>query len=198
MTSYLKSILLAGTLVFWSLGAHATNIDGKWFLHEFGELRAYHGDFLNVCFGAEFRNCRTVQYGFKADNSDTFFGSTRLTIARSLGTQTSGSSTTLQYTIEIFIRDLPDDPKGPFTLSINGEIFQLSDQDWKKGSPKYDNVSETISIIDPALVEKLIIDMRKGDSLRVLYDGWKETRFQLRGITKALDAIEKQLEAPTS
>lgn len=198
MTSFFKVFITTAMLVSSGIAAHAANIDGKWFLHEFGELRAYHGDFLNVCSGPDFNTCRTVQYGFAANENDTFFGNTRLTIERKFDINSPATSMPPQYTIEIFIRELPQHPKGPFTLSINGEIFQLSDQDWKVGSPYYDNVAETISIIDPVLIDKLIASMRKGDSLRILYDNWKETRFQLRGITKALDAIEKQVEVPTS
>lgn len=198
MTSFLKSTLLAGMLIFGAFGAQAGNIDGKWFLHEFGELRAYHGDFLNVCSGSEFRTCRTVQYGFNKNDNDTFFGNTRLSIARTLGGGSAGDGGPPQYTIEVFIRDLPDDPNGPFTLSIDGEIFQLTEQDWKRGSPEGYNVAETFSIINPTLIDNLIAAMRKGGSIRLLYDGWKETRFQLRGISSALDAIEKQIKASNS
>lgn len=198
MRLFFKLFITIGMLVSTGIAAHAANIEGKWFLHKFGELRAYHGDFLNVCDGAEFRTCRTVQYGFNTNENDTFFGNTRLSIARTLGGGSAGGGGPPQYTIEIFIRDLDDAPKGPFTLSINGEIFQLSGQEWKAGSPEGYNVAETISITNPVLIDKLIASMRKGDSLRVLYKGWKETRFQLRGITKALDAIEMRLEVPTS
>lgn len=202
MTSFFKILFATGMLVSAGIPAHTANIDNKWFLHEFGELRAYHGDFLNVCDGYEFRSCRTVQYGFEAGKNDTFFGNSRLSIARILDNHASGGTTGVggppQYTIEIYIRNLADNPRGPFTLSINGEIFQLSDDKWNAGSPEGYNVAETISITNPILVDKLIASMRKGDSLRVLYDGWKEERFQLRGISKALDAIEKQIAVPNS
>lgn len=164
----------------------ASSIDGKWFLHKFGEMRAYHGDFLNVCTGEQFKQCRAVQYGFAPGNSDLFFGETRLSIARVL------ESDPATYTIEIFIRDLPDDPQGPFTLSIDGKVFQLSADDWQAGSPEGYNVAETISIIAPDLTDTLVTEMKAGNRLRVLYDGYQETHFQLRGITAALAAIETQ------
>lgn len=195
MIVFLRLLLTIGILASSGITAQSGNIDGKWFLHKFGELRAYHGDFLNVCDGTQFRNCRTVQYGFDAGQSDAFFGNSRLSIARILDGESTTGGDPAQYTIEIYIRDLPDDPQGPFTLSINGEIFQLSNQDWRAGSPEGYNVSQTFSIINPALTEKLIPSMRKGDSLRVLYDGWKQTRFQLKGLSNALDAIEKQMTA---
>jgi hypothetical protein len=47
-------------------------------------------------------------------------------------------------------------------------------------------------------IDELIAAMRKGNSIRFLYEGWKETRFQLRGISNALDAIEKQIKLPSS
>jgi hypothetical protein len=60
-----KIILLSAAIFgFGVANASALKLEGKWFLHEFGELRAYHGDFLNVCSGEDFRQCRTVQYGF--------------------------------------------------------------------------------------------------------------------------------------
>lgn len=164
--------------------ATAASVDGKWFLHKFGEMRAYFGDFLNVCAGEEFKQCRTVQYGFAPGNSDPFFGETRLSITRVL------ESDPATYTIEIFIRDLPDEPQGPFTLSIDGKIFQLSADDWQAGSPEGYNVAETISIIAPDLTQRLVTEMKARNRLRILYDSYQETHFQLRGITAALAAIE--------
>lgn len=170
-----------------ALPGNAVPIDGKWFLHPFGELRAYFGDFLNVCVGDGFKTCRTVQFGFAPDTTDSFFGETRLSVTRVFNSDPAA------YTIEIFIRDLPDQPQGPFTLSIDGKIFQLSTEDWQPGSPKGYNVAETISIIDPVLTKSLVEEMKAGNRLRVLYDGYQETHFQLRGFTKALTAIEAQV-----
>ncbi|MEP3196544.1 MAG: hypothetical protein ABJO57_01625 [Lentilitoribacter sp.] len=167
----------------------SSNIEGQWFLHKFGELRSYHGDFLNVCSGAEFKFCRTVQYGFDQRPEERFFGDTRLSIAD----QRSADGTSKSYTIEIFINSLPDKPTGPFIFSIDGEIFAPQAGQVVSGSPEGYNVSQTFSITDPALTAKMIAAMRKGNSLRVLHDGYRETRFQLRGISSALDANDIQM-----
>lgn len=168
--------------------AQASNIEGKWFLHEFGELRSYHGDFLNVCSGAEFRTCRSVQYGFEKGDKDTFFGSTRLSIMKVTGGEPSSD----HYAIEIYMQDLPTTPQGPFVLSIGGDIFQLAPSHWSSRSTEGYNVAETFTITDPELTAKLIKKMRKADNMRVLYDGYREKRFQLRGLSSALDANDAQ------
>lgn len=184
------SIALALTLT--SIAAShslSSNIEGQWFLHKFGELRSYHGDFLNVCSGAEFRFCRSVQYGFDQRPEERFFGDTRLSISDNR----SGDGTSKSYSIEIYINSLPDKPTGPFIFSVDGEIFTPRKSQVVSGSPEGYNVSQTFSITDPALTEKMIKAMRKGNSLRVLHDGYNETRFQLRGLSSALDANDIQM-----
>ena len=172
-----------------AIPAAASGIEGKWFLHKFGELRSYHGDFLNVCSGAEFRNCRSVQYGFDQRPEERFFGDTRLSITK----RSRGAGGSENYAIEIFINSLPDQPKGPFIFSVDGEIFSPTPGQVISGSPEGYNVSQTFSITDPELTEKMIKAMRKGDSLRILHDGYRETRFQLRGLSRALDANDAQV-----
>lgn len=173
-----------------ALPSFASGIDGQWFLHKFGELRSYHGDFLNVCSGADFRTCRSVQYGFNQRPEERFFGDTRLSISK----QTQGAGTSESYAIEIFINSLPDKPTGPFIFSVDGEIFKPQTGQVISGSPEGYNVSQTFSITDPAFTEQMIAAMRKGNSLRVLHDGYRETRFQLRGFSSALDANETQMK----
>lgn len=187
MRSILKKSLWFLPLLAFSTPANASSIDGKWFLHPFGEMRAYFGDFLNVCGGEEFKTCRTVQFGFSPKDTDLFFGDTRLSVAR------VPNNDQATYTLEIFIGDLPDQPQGPFTLSIDGKTFPLGSGDWQPGSPEGYNVAETISIIAPKLTQNLVEEMKGGNRLHVLYDGGKETPFQLRGFTAALAAIENQI-----
>ena len=187
----MKKISLALAIALSSataLPSLATSIEGQWFLHKFGELRSYHGDFLNVCSGAEFRFCRTVQYGFDQRPEERFFGDTRLSIAD----RRSADGASKSYTIEIYINSLPDKPTGPFIFSVDGEIFNPKAGQVVSGSPEGYNVSQTFSITDPELTAKMIDAMRKGNSLRVLHDGYRETRFQLRGLSRALDANDAQ------
>jgi len=175
---------------------HAGSIEGKWFLHPFGEMRAYFSDFLAVCDQQEFRRCRIVQYGFGAEDElgnepqspqSSFFGTSRLTIQ-----QNFAANGDLTYNFDIFSTKLLDIVKGPIVLSIDGEVFQLKQDEWQSGSPEGYNVAQTFSIIDPELSARLVDAMREGNRLRVLHDGWTETRFQLRGISRALDAIAER------
>lgn len=198
-----KIILLSAAIFgFGVANASALKLEGKWFLHEFGELRAYHGDFLNVCSGEDFRQCRTVQYGFNGQETDGFFGNTRLSIARVIvpkngtdATKPYGETDTQEpnYTIEIFARDMTNQHPSPIVFSIDGDVFQLGTDDWNLGSPEGYNVSETFSITDPKRTQQLISGMKAGDKLRIIYNGWKQTQFQLRGITSALKALETHL-----
>lgn len=191
MKTISKIILLSATLLgFAASHAWASKLEGQWFLHQFGEMRAYHGDFLNVCSGEDFRQCRTVQYGFNGEETDGFFGNTRLSIARITAPQNQNDAAKPSYTIEIFVRGMTDEHPSPIVLSIDGEVFQLGAQDWNLGSPEGYNVSETFSITDPKLNQQLIDAMKTGDRLRIIYNGWKETQFQLRGITNALNALD--------
>jgi len=172
------------------------SIDGKWFLHSFGEMRAYFGDFLAVCDEEGFRRCRIVQYGFGPQvdvegnpvaSQDGFFGNSRLSIQQEFDANVAPT-----FQIEIFSTKLSDVPKGPMTLSIDGQVFQLTEDDWQAGSPEGYNVAKTFSIIEPSLNAEIIAAVKAGNRLRVLHDGWSETHFQLRGITRALMAIEKR------
>lgn len=170
----------------------AASIDGKWFLHPFGEMRAYFSDFLAVCDGEDFKSCRVVQYGFgpdvegnQVDAPDGFFGNSRLSIRLEISENNDPI-----YSIEVFSTKLPSTPKGPILLSIDGKVFQLSENDWQAGSPEGYNVAQSFSIVEPMLGAKLIAAMKSGNRLRVLHDGWTETQFQLRGITRAINAIK--------
>tara|TARA_R110002126_G_scaffold126726_1_gene268916 strand:+ start:752 stop:1381 length:630 start_codon:yes stop_codon:yes gene_type:complete len=208
MKTISKTILLGVALFgFTVANASALKLEGRWFLHQFGELRTYHGDFLNVCSGENFRQCRTVQYGFNGEETDAFFGNTRLSIARVMVPRNGTDSTKPfgeadnqkpSYTIEIFVRGMTDQHPSPIVLSIDGEVFQLGAQDWNLGSPEGYNVSETFSITDPKLNQQLIDAMKAGDRLRIIYNGWKLTQFQLRGITNALNALDTHIAEITT
>jgi len=172
----------------------ANSIDGKWFLHKFGEMRAYFGDFLAVCDGNEFKHCRVIQYGFgpnvdgdQADAPDSFFGNSRLAVQQDF--DADGEA---HYTFEIFSTKMPYKPNGPMTISIDGKVFQLGNEDWNAGSPEGYNVVQTFSITDPSLTDQMVAVMKAGNRMRVLHDDWSQTWFQLRGFTRALEAIKNR------
>ena len=68
-----RTVVALATLLFGSIAVMPTAHAGAWFLHKFGELRAYHQHFLNVCTDAGNGLCRTVQYRLPP-GIDPFFG----------------------------------------------------------------------------------------------------------------------------
>lgn len=161
-------------------GGAAAAKDGQWFEHPFGELRMYHGDWLNVCQDSGAGDCRTVNYTI--EGFDTFFGTSRLALHR----YADGG-----YGIEIYDRRLPMDPAGPFALSVDGKA--LSAEGWSDVTPDGVRVAETVSLNDPPVTAPIVSAMRRGYWLTVTHDAG-ESVFSLRGLTKALNAIESHLE----
>jgi len=161
---------------------------GPWFHHEFGELRAYHQDFLTVCANDGAGPCRTVQYLFDKNAPSPFgkgfFGEARLAVHRLPG----GG-----YGLEIFNASWPDDPSGPFAISVDGHGFDLPQTAWVRISPEGYNVAETISVSDPVLVADLLTAMKRGFFLRI-ESGDGDLVFSLSGLTASLHAIETNLK----
>ena len=162
--------------------AHA----GGWFFHKFGELRAYHADFLNVCAEAGHGQCRTVQHRIPRGGA-TFFGDARLSVKRLAENQ---------FVIEIFVRGLPSDPQGPMTIMVDGKVFLLNPAQWRVGEQKYSNVAETFHVHDATLNAKLIARMKRGRTMRVIYEGGSgHVDFSLRGFSAAVAAIEQLVQS---
>ena len=155
-----------------------------WFLHSFGELRSYHGDWLDVCDDAGKGACRAVQTVLRKDGP-TFFGESRLT----LRAQDGG------FAIEVYDAGLPDGIGATVVFDFGRE--QVPVTGWKVGEAAFDNVAETIAITDPAVVTPLMALIRAQRWLTVRYDlpdGTVGTaRFSLRGSTAALDALTRQI-----
>ena len=59
--------------------ASSTAIAGPWFMHKFGELRSYHGAWLNVCQDRGKGSCRATQ-SYLPKGTDKFFGQSKLTV----------------------------------------------------------------------------------------------------------------------
>lgn len=154
---------------------------GPWFQHEFGERRAYFRDWLAVCADNGRGPCRAVHMAFEPGDSP-FFGSARLSV------QEHGAD---GYTIEVFDKQLPPTPQGPITLVFDGSQMVVQPDQLKAGSPEGHSVSQTFSITDPELTETLIQAMRKSDRMD-LKAGGVQRRFSMMGISKTLDAIERE------
>ena len=150
-----------------------------WFLHHFGELRAYHGDWLAVCRDRGRGDCRTVQIVLEPDQ--TFFGQSRLSLKR----RADGG-----YAIDVFDRGMPSEGHGPIVFTFDGVALELKPDQWRKGDSDSVNVSENMAITDPDLSADLVRRMKAGRELVVSYKGGDAT-FSLRGVTASLGAIEK-------
>lgn len=173
--------------------ARAELSDGDWFLHEFAELRSYHGDWLAVCDAGGAGDCRLVQYLFEPGAQDRFFGEARLSVESDPG----GASI---RRIEIFERGAPDEPPGAVGLVIGGRAWSLRPGAEIGGARTASGgvIAESFEITASALLAKIDAAMREGRWLRLGYrqddDQARRLRFSLRGYAEGVAAI-KALEA---
>ena len=163
----LRSIALCLTL-----GATAAQA-GPWFLHPFGELRAYHGDWLAVCADRGAGTCRAVQYQRLTD--DGFFGGGRMTL------------TLLDdgWALALYDDAMID---GATDLSITLDGAETLDLTATPGEPAFGNVAQTLWL---PLGDDLVTAMRRANRVEVGFPGGSET-YSLRGITAATNAIIAQ------
>ncbi|RDC73332.1 hypothetical protein DLJ49_07105 [Rhodovulum sp. 12E13] len=175
---------LAGALAL-GLASPAPASDGAWFLHPFGEMRAYFGDWLAVCTEEGRGPCRAVQILLEGD--ETRVGPARLAVYP----RESGG-----HVLTLYMRGMPEEGRDPVILAIDGHVLPLSAEDWAPGEPGAPNVMETLTIADPDVMGDLVARMRAGLRLTASHGGGggprggDQTVFSLRGLTAALDAIE--------
>lgn len=155
--------------------------DTGWFMHPFGELRSYHGDFLNVCSDEGRGPCRTVNHVLVA--GDTFYGEARLAL-HSVGDG---------WALEIWDQDLPFDANTPFALSVDGHALDVDPNPWSDMTPDGVRVAQSLSIINLDAAAPIIDTMRRGFFLTVAHEAG-EAVFSLRGLINAQNAIEDHLE----
>jgi invasion protein IalB len=153
-----------------------------WFLHPYGELRAYHGDWLAVCDNAGEGPCRAVQ--IMLEPGETRVGPARLALER----RNSG-----RFDIVFHHQALIGGVRDPLALVIDGQSLTLAPDQWATGEPGLPNVIAAFHIVDPALIETLVARMKAGRRLTLRHDAG-EAHFSLRGVTAALAAIEAQAD----
>lgn len=172
----MRAVVLAAALALGALPAGA----GPWFAHPFGELRAYHGDWLAVCNDLGQGPCRAVQTPLEP--GETRVGMARLALERG----PDGGMT-------ITLSDLAMPEAGPATprLFVDGREAALPAGSWAPGEPGLPGVLHSMAITDPALVADLLAQMKAGRWLELRHEGGAVT-FSLRGVTAALAAIETQ------
>jgi len=186
MTMQTKIIATTSLAVFMLASpAHANG----WFLHKFGELRAYHGSWLNVCAEKGNGACRTVQLPIKSGATESFFSQRRA----SLHMDQDG-----YYALEIFQRNMPTPPLAPITINIDGEVTTLDSADWKIGEKDVDNVLESFTVTNRQLIAKWIPAMKAGKNMTIKYGVTggerSQAQFDLYGFTSATKALTKHIK----
>ncbi|MEN0039800.1 MAG: invasion associated locus B family protein [Pseudomonadota bacterium] len=153
---------------------------GEWFQHKFGEARGYHGSWLAVCANKGKGDCRAVQLA----GTDGVDGQRRMAI----NVIRRG-----RYVITVFQRGWKLGENDVVTFDIDGDVMGLKDKDWARGEMDISNVAETFTIVDGTMNTRLVADLKAGNqatvSMGTEYDR-KDARFDLSGITAALNAIE--------
>ena len=154
-----------------------------WFLHRFGELRSYHGDWLAVCAENGQGACRAVQLPVDPAG-DRFFVNRRL----ALHVGKDGN-----HVVEVFARDLAPRGDSPILFRTEDEVIAVDFGDWHAGAPNLPNLAETISVTNPMVARDLVSLFRRDWRLKVGFKrndlGSGRAVFSLRGVTAALDAI---------
>ncbi len=175
--SFIRPAALAFTLSFLcSTGSQAE----PWFLHHFGELRAYHGDWLAVCEDSGRGKYRTVQIVLRPGTTETRCGQSHLVLRRI----SNGD-----YTIDVYDEGMPSREIGPIVFTFDRTRIELKPTQWRSGSAAYKSHAENITITDPVLSRDFLRRIKAGRWLTVSYKGGDAT-FSLRGATGSLSAIE--------
>ena len=158
-----------------------------WFAHEFGELRAYYGDWLAVCEDLGDGPCRMVQ-SVIPEGGDTFFGTSRLAVHP----DRDGG-----FRIEVFDRDMEADRVNRVIFDFGLVLVQVYEDRFATGSGDGVNVAETLSVLDPLDAGYLARLIAAEQGLTVAYFDATEflgsATFSLRGSAAALLAVETKL-----
>ena len=157
-----------------------TQADTGWFMHPFGELRSYHGDFLNVCSDEGQGACRTVNHVLVA--GDSFYDKQRLALHR----LDDG------WTLELWDIDLTIDVQTPFALSVDGQALDIDPAAWSDITHDGIRIAQTLSIVDPVTAAPAVEAMRRGFFLTVTHEAGQAV-FSLRGLIAAQTAIDRHL-----
>jgi invasion protein IalB len=159
----------------------------EWFLHSFGELRAYHGDWLAVCEDEGAGACRMVQTG-KDTGSDAYFDN-RIALHRIDGTP--------DWAVVLMDRGMPAESLSSVWVVIDGVRVDIPL--WTVGELDQANVAETITLTDATLTARIVEAMKAGNRMVFHYapvgTGDGMSRYSLRGVTAAAQSIEARVLA---
>ncbi len=167
--------------VLFAFGAHAT--DGQWFEHRFGERRAYFGDWLAVCNNSGAGQCRLVQTT-AADAPDSKFYRVALVLLMTNNT----------WIMEVSNRNLPAEDIRDLSFTIDGNDIDANKDTWKVGNNTTPNLADTVTVVNPELMDIIMAGMRDGLHMKVSYfpTGAGEGTFTvpLQGVTAGTAAIK--------
>ena len=161
---------------------------GDWFQHKFGELRAYHGDWLAVCDTLGAGPCRVVQTD-KDSGSDAYFDQ-RLAVHR--------IDNSPDWAIEVMDRGLEAHAITQMTFTFDGDEVVIEPSAWGVGDFEMSNAVDTITITDKTIAADLVARMQAGNHVVIRYvpnGGDGKATFTLRGATAATNAIEARVLA---
>ena len=160
-----------------------------WFLHDYGELRAYHGDWLAVCDDGGDGPCRVVQTG--VDPGSNAFFDQRLAAHR--------IDASPDWAIEVMDRGMPAAALTELRFRFDGQEVTVPPSAWSAGGIDSGSASDTVTIRDPDLAYALVARMKAGNRVSVTYaptgEGDGSASFPLRGVTAAMNAAEARVLA---
>ncbi|GAA6199988.1 hypothetical protein [Aquicoccus sp. SU-CL01552] len=161
----------------------------EWFLHDYGELRAYHGDWLAVCDDGGNGPCRVVQTG--VDPGSNAYFDQRLAAHR--------IDASPDWVIEVMDRDMPAAALTELRFRFDGQEVAVQPPAWTVGDMRSSNAVDTVTIRDPDLAHELVARMKAGNRVSVTYAptgaGDGSASFPLRGVTAAMNAAEARVLA---
>ncbi|MEO1562886.1 MAG: hypothetical protein AAFR98_05565 [Pseudomonadota bacterium] len=149
-----------------------------WFRHPFGELRAYHWDWLAVCQDEGNGLCRVVTFGEDAKRRD--FPYSRLAIGRSRDHD--------GWSIEFTYTDMD-------AREIDRVTFVIDGREVRVPLANMDTTGlDTVRLGEPDVTEPLVVSMKPARFVEVRFDpnvtDPQNLIFSLRGLTAALAAVE--------
>ncbi|MEM1077014.1 MAG: hypothetical protein AAGI09_00695 [Pseudomonadota bacterium] len=155
--------------------------DPDWFLHPFGERRAYVQDWLAVCEEDGAGPCRLVRSN--QDSRGPAFDSRITLYLDSAGWQ-----------VEIMDRGMPSETLAELRFAFDESFLIIATrQDFVAGERRLPNILETVTLTNPDLIATLLQAMRDGGELVITYrpegTGDATAIIPLRGVTAGLDAL---------
>lgn len=176
-------------LVVLFCGLAAPAVAQQWFQHQFGELRAYHKDWLAVCADNGAGACRIVQAA-PDPGSDSVFDQ-RLSVRLVNGGQ--------DWAVQVMDRGMNEQSLRSMWFIFDGEEIRIPFNSYIPGEIEYSNVAETITVTNAKVALDLVARMKAGNQLVIRYEpvgnGNGEAQFSLRGFTSGSNAISARVNA---